>query len=90
MILLAAFWAWLWQCLQVIWIDSTFAGKEFVAKIERQFGWKLEHVDRVEFEKSGISVIDRPSYADRLNTKCEFYGTLMHKLEGQSPKLPSH
>lgn len=64
MILLAAFWAWLWQCLQVIWIDSTFAGKEFVAKIEQQFGWKLEHVDRVEFEKSGISVIDRPGYAD--------------------------
>ncbi len=35
MILLATFWAWLWQCLKVIWIDSTFAGSEFVAKLEQ-------------------------------------------------------
>jgi putative transposase len=58
MILLATFWVWFWQCLQVIWIDSTFTGKEFVGQSERQFGWKLEHLKRTD-EKPGFQVIPK-------------------------------
>lgn len=58
MTLLATFWAWLWQCLKVIWIDSTFAGKEFMANIEQQFDWKLEHLKRTD-DKPGFQVIPK-------------------------------
>jgi putative transposase len=34
----------------VIWIDYTFAGKEFIAKIADQFGWTLEHLKRTSDE----------------------------------------
>jgi len=64
MILLATFWAWLWQCLQVIWIDSTFAGKDFIAKIEQHFGWKLEHLKRSD-EKPGFAVIPKRWVVER-------------------------
>jgi hypothetical protein len=46
----SVFWAWLWQCLQVIWIDSTLAGKELTAKIQQQVGWNLEHLKRTDEE----------------------------------------
>jgi putative transposase len=64
MTLLATFWAWLWQCLKVIWIDSTFAGKEFMAKIEQQFGWKLEHLKRTD-DKPGFQVIPKRWVVER-------------------------
>jgi putative transposase len=64
MILLATFWAWLWQCLQVIWIDSTFAGKDFVAKIEQQFGWKLEHL-KPTAQEPGFQVIPKRWVVER-------------------------
>jgi putative transposase len=41
--LLATFHAHFWSCLHLIWVDSTFAGKDFIAKIGQQFGWTLEH-----------------------------------------------
>jgi putative transposase len=56
MLLLATFWAELWQCLHVIWIDSTFAGKAFIAQIKQQFGWTLEHLKRSD-EQLGFQVI---------------------------------
>jgi putative transposase len=64
MTLLATFWAWVWQCLQVIWIDSTFAGKAFIAKIEQQFGWKLEHLKRTD-QEPGFQVIPKRWVVER-------------------------
>lgn len=64
MILLATFWAGLWQCLHVIWIDSTFAGKDFIAKIEQQFGWQLEHLKRTD-EQPGFQVIPKRWVVER-------------------------
>jgi len=64
MILLATFWAGLWSCLQVIWIDSTFAGKAFIAMIEQQFGWKLEHLKRTD-EQPGFQVIPKRWVVER-------------------------
>jgi putative transposase len=48
----------------VIWIDSTFAGQEFVAQIERQFGWKLEHLKRTN-RKPGFQVIPKRWVVER-------------------------
>lgn len=64
MTLLAYFWASLWQCLQVIWIDSTFAGKDFIAKIAEQFGWHLEHLKRTS-QEPGFSVIPKGWVVER-------------------------
>lgn len=64
MILLATFWAGLWQCLQVIWIDSTFAGKEFIARMAQQFGWKLEHLKRSD-QEPGFQVIPKRWVVER-------------------------
>ena len=46
--LLATFASQFWSCLKIIWVDSTFAGKDFIAKVEREFGWNLEHVKRTD------------------------------------------
>lgn len=32
----------------MIWIDSTFAGKDFIAKITDQFRWQLEDLKRTD------------------------------------------
>jgi putative transposase len=64
MILLATFWAWLWPCLQVIWIDTTFAGKDFIAKIQQQFGWTLEHLKQTK-EEPGFHVIPKRWVVER-------------------------
>jgi len=64
MLLLATFWASLWQCLQVIWIDSTFAGKAFMAHIAQEFGWKLEHLKRTD-DEPGFQVIPKRWVVER-------------------------
>jgi putative transposase len=62
--LLATFWAALWQVLQVIWIDSTFAGKAFIATIAEQFGWRLEHLKPTS-EEPGFTVIPKRWVVER-------------------------
>jgi putative transposase len=64
MLLLATFCASLWQSLQVIWIDSTFAGKAFIAYIAQQFGWKLEHLKRTD-DEPGFQVIPKRWVVER-------------------------
>jgi len=64
MILLATFCSCLWQGLQVIWVDSTFAGKDFIAKIAQQFGWRLEHLKRTDGEP-GFQVIPKRWVVER-------------------------
>ena len=62
--LLATFAAQFWTCLKIIWVDSTFAGKDFIAKIEQEFGWKLEHLKRTDSEP-GFSVIPKRWVVER-------------------------
>ncbi|WP_069791276.1 IS5 family transposase (plasmid) [Cyanobacterium sp. IPPAS B-1200] len=62
--LLATFTSQFWACLKIIWVDSTFAGKEFIAKIQREFGWKLEHVKRTD-EEPGFTVIPKRWVVER-------------------------
>lgn len=64
MLLLSAFWAGVWSFLQVIWIDSTFGGKNFIAKIHNQFGCYLEHIKRTDNE-SGFKVIPKRWVVER-------------------------
>ena len=64
MLLLATFWSQVWSFLQVIWIDSTFAGKEFIAKIADQFGWTLEHLKRTS-DEPGFTVIPKRWVVER-------------------------
>jgi len=53
-----------WACLKIIWVDSTFAGKEFIAKIQREFVWKLEHVKKTD-EEPGFTVIPKRWVVER-------------------------
>ena len=62
--LLATFSAQFWTFLKVIWIDSTFAGKDFIAQIEREFGWKLEHLKRTD-DQPGFTVIPKRWVVER-------------------------
>jgi len=62
--LLATFSAQFWTFLKVIWIDSTFAGKDFIAQIERDFGWKLEHLKRTD-DQPGFTVIPKRWVVER-------------------------
>jgi putative transposase len=62
--LLATFFARFWTFLQVIWIDSTFAGKDFIAEIARDFGWQLEHLKRTD-ENPGFTVIPKRWVVER-------------------------
>jgi putative transposase len=64
MLLWATFCASLWQSLQVIWIDSTFAGKVFIDYIAQEFGWKLEHLKRTDNEP-GFQVIPKRWVVER-------------------------
>ena len=62
--LLATFRAQFWTCLKLIWVDSTFAGKDFIAKIAQQFGWTLEHLKRTDKEP-GFTVIPKRWVVER-------------------------
>jgi putative transposase len=62
--LLATFAAQFWTCLKIIWVDSTFGGKDFIAKIEKEFGWKLEQLKRTDSEP-GFSVIPKRWVVER-------------------------
>ena len=62
--LLATFAAQFWSCLQVIWVDSTFAGKDFIQKIAVEFGWNLEHLKRTDSEP-GFTVIPKRWVVER-------------------------
>jgi putative transposase len=56
MLLLTTFWAHLWGCLKVIWVDSIFAGKNFTAAIAKHVGWHLDHL-KPTTEEPGFFVI---------------------------------
>jgi putative transposase len=62
--LLATFSAQFWTFLKVIWIDSTFAGKDFIAQIARDFGWQLEHLKRTD-DQPGFTVIPKRWVVER-------------------------
>lgn len=62
--LLATFFAQFWLCLKVIWIDSTFAGKDFIAQIAQDFGWNLEHLKRTD-KQPGFTVIPKRWVVER-------------------------
>jgi putative transposase len=52
--LLTFFCASLWSCLQLIWVDSTFGGKDFIAKVKQRYGRKLEVVKRSDDVKGFV------------------------------------
>lgn len=55
LVLLALFGAAaVWNCLQLIWVESTFGGKDFLEKVQRRYGWKLEVVKRSDDQKGFV------------------------------------
>jgi putative transposase len=54
LMLLAFFCASRWSCLQLIWVDSTFGGKDFLAKVKRHYVWTLEVVKRSDDQKGFV------------------------------------
>jgi putative transposase len=62
--LIATWAAHLWSFLQVIWVDSTFAGKDFIAYIAKEFGWQLEQVKRTD-DQPGFQVIPKRWVVER-------------------------
>ena len=62
--LLGTWFTPLWQCLQLIWTDSTFGGKDFIVWVEQTFGWKLEVVSKKEGQK-GFQVLPRRWVVER-------------------------
>lgn len=78
--LLATFASQFWTCLKIIWVDSTFAGKDFIAKVEREFGWKLEHVKRTDSEP-GFSVIPKRWVVERTYSWFSHYRRLSKDYE---------
>ncbi|NEQ26660.1 MAG: IS5 family transposase [Microcoleus sp. SIO2G3] len=54
LLLLAFFCASVWSCLQLIWVDSTFGGKDFIAKVKQHYGWTLEVVKRSDHQKGFV------------------------------------
>jgi putative transposase len=52
--LLAFFCASVWSCLQLIWVDSTFGGKDFIAKVKQRYGWTLQVVKRTDDQKGFV------------------------------------
>ena len=62
--LLATWFAPLWQCLQLIWTDSTFGGKDFITWIQKTFGWTLDVVKKKEGQK-GFEVLPRRWVVER-------------------------
>ena len=64
LILLALWFAPLWQSLKLIWTDSTFGGKDFLAWVKQAFGWTLEVVKKKEGQK-GFEVLPRRWVVER-------------------------
>ena len=64
MILLGVWFALAWSCLQLIWTDSTFGGRRFIAWVKQTFGWTLEVVRRPE-EQKGFQVLPRRWVVER-------------------------
>ena len=64
LILLAFWFAPLWQSLKLIWTDSTFGGKDFWAWVKQAFGWTLEVVKKKEGQK-GFEVLPRRWVVER-------------------------
>ena len=62
--LLALWFAAAWGCLQLIWTDSTFGGKAFIAWMKATFHWQLEVVKRQEGEK-GFHVLPKRWVVER-------------------------
>ena len=62
--LLGVFWAPLWSCLQLIWTDSTFGGKQFLEWVHQEFGWVVEVVKRPEDQK-GFEVLPKRWVVER-------------------------
>jgi putative transposase len=62
--LLAIFFAHLWTCLKLIWTDSNFGGKDFIAAIVKRFGWQLEVVKRTD-DQPGFAVIPKRWVVER-------------------------
>jgi putative transposase len=52
--LLACFCASLWSCLQLIWVDSTFGGKDFLTQVKHRYGWTLEVVKRSDDQQGFV------------------------------------
>ena len=48
----------------MIWVDSTFAGKDFIAHIAQEYGWQLEHLKRTD-ENPGFTVIPKRWVVER-------------------------
>jgi putative transposase len=64
MMLLGVWFAATWGCLKLIWTDSTFGGKDFIAWVEKTFNWKLEVVKRSEGEE-GFKVLPKRWVVER-------------------------
>ncbi len=79
-ILLATFYAAVWSCLKVIWVDSTFAGKAFIAWVAQQFGWTLEHLKRTS-DEPGFTVIPKRWVVERTYAWFRHYRRLSKDYE---------
>ena len=62
--LLGLCFATAWQCLQIIWTDSTFGGKAFIAWVKQTFGWTLEVVKRPA-DQQGFQVLPKRWVVER-------------------------
>ncbi|MCS6812209.1 MAG: IS5 family transposase [Cyanobacteria bacterium] len=63
-ILLGIWLALVWGCLQLIWTDSTFGGKDFIAWVKQTFNWTLKVVKRTDQEK-GFKVLPKRWVVER-------------------------
>lgn len=64
MMLLGVWFAAAWGCLKLIWTDSTFGGKNFIAWVKQTFNWTLEVVKRSDDEK-GFKVLPKRWVVER-------------------------
>ncbi len=78
--LLATFFAQFCTFLKVIWVDSTFAGKDFMAHIAQEYGWQLEHLKRTS-ENPGFTVIPKRWVVERTYSWFGYYRRLSKDYE---------
>jgi len=64
MTLLGVRFAAAWGCLELIWTDSTFGGKAFIAWVKETFNWTLEVVKRSDNEP-GFKVLPKRWVVER-------------------------
>ena len=69
MTLLGVWFADAWGCLQLIWTDSTFGGKDFIAWVKATFNWTLEVVKRTDDEK-GFKVLPKRWVVENTQAQC--------------------